>query len=183
MDLKIAVVAGAVGALAGCAGTAEGSLASPTDTAAQPDPASTGPTSVDENLVRLRSLTVFTVGELIVNLPAEASNCYGPCPGSAPAIAKAKDDAAARLDKLVDIAESAVKAPVADACAQATIDQNIAALKALQIVDVQGLILEHAKVSGQCYAVPCPADIEAAKAITCERAGKLASIVNAAKGL
>jgi hypothetical protein len=138
---------------------------------------------VDENLTRLRSLTVFTVGELIVNLPTEATNCYGPCPGSEPAIEKAKDDAAARLDKLVDVAESAAKAPVAEACADATIDQNIAALKALQIVDVQGLIKEEPKNNPNCYNLPCESDIAAAKASTCERAGKLASIVNAAKGL
>ena len=183
MDLKIAFVAGAVGALAGCAGTADGAPTNLTDTSAQPEPTSTGQASVDENLTRLRSLTVFTVGELIVNLPAEASNCYGPCPGSEAAIQKAKDDAALRLDKLVDAAESAVKAPIADACADATIDQNIAALKALQIVDVQGLIKEEPKNNPNCYSLPCESDIAAAKAITCERAGKLASIVNAAKGL
>ena len=183
MDLKIAFVAGAFGALAGCAGTVDGPATNPTDNGAQPDPTSNAQSPVDENLTRLRSLTVFTVGELIVNLPAEAGNCYGPCPGSEAAIEKAKADAALRLDKLVDIAESAVKTPVTDACADATIDQNIAALKALQIVDVQGLIKEAPKSSPNCYNLPCPADIEAAKAITCERAGKLASIVNAAKGL
>jgi hypothetical protein len=123
------------------------------------------------------------VGDLIVDMPEEATNCYGPCPGSEGAIAKAKEEAALRLDKLADVAESAIKSPVADACADTTIDQNIAALKALQIVEVQGLVKEEPKASGNCYNLPCPEDIEAAKAVTCERAGKLASIVNAAKGL
>ena len=183
MDLKIAFVAGAVGALAGCAGTVDSAPANPADSVTQPEPTSTAQATVDENLTRLRALKVVTVGDLIVKLPAEATNCYGPCPGSEAVVAKAKDDAAMRLDKLADIAESAAKTPVADACADATIDQNIAALKTLQIVDVQGLIKEEPKNNPNCYSLPCPADIEAAKAITCERAGKLASIVNAAKDL
>ncbi len=181
MDLKIAVVAGAVGALAGCAGTADGPVTNPAGNSAQPDSTSTA--TVDENLTRLRALKVFTVGELIVNVPAEATNCYGPCPGSEGIIAKAKADAADRLEKLADVAESAANTPVAEACADATIDQNIAALQALKIVGVQGLIKEEPKASSNCYNLPCPEDIDNAKAITCERAGKLASIVNAAKGL
>lgn len=187
MDLKIALVAGTVGALAGCAGAADGSspaTTNPTETGADQTPsASEAQAAVDTNLTRLRELKVFGVGEMLVKMPAEATNCYGPCPGSEGLIAKAKEEAPIRLDKLADIAESAVKTPVADSCADATIDQNLAALKALQIVDVQGLLKEEPKVSGNCYALPCPADIEAAKAITCERAGKLASIVNATKGL
>ena len=187
MDMKIALVAGAVGALAGCAGAADGSAPTnrnPTESGVDQTPStSEALAAVDANLTRLRELKVFGVGEMLVKLPAEATNCYGPCPGSEGLIAKAKEEAPIRLDKLADIAESAVKTPVADACADATIDHNLSILRELRIVDVQGLLKEEPKVSGNCYSLPCPEDIDAAKAITCERAGKLASIVNAAKDL
>jgi hypothetical protein len=185
MDLKVAFVAGAVGALTGCAGTSEGSaLANPDQPRVQPGATLTeAPGSVDANLARLRDLEVFGVGELLVKLPEDSGNCYGPCRVPEAVVAKAKQDAAMRLDKLADLAESAVKTPVPESCADATIDQNLSALAALQIVDVKGLIQEEPKASVNCYGQPCPQDVAAAKATKCERAGKLASIVKATNGL
>ena len=60
---------------------------------------------VDENLERLRALELFEVGELIVAMPLEATNCYGipPCPGSEDAVRAAEADAARQLEELVDL--------------------------------------------------------------------------------
>jgi hypothetical protein len=155
--------------------------------ASDPRAATTDPAEalaeVDQNLARLRALQVFEVGGLLVDMPKEATNCYGPCPGSEKLIEEAKRDAALRLANLTAAAETAVKTPAEDACAQATIDANLAALAALSIVGVDGLVVVQPKNQQACYNLPCPEDIEQAKAATCENAGALAAIVASAKGL
>jgi hypothetical protein len=188
MDLKNALLLG-LGALVGCAGTDHPS-SEKTDEPVAPsvaehptaDPAA-ALAHVDENLARLKALSVFEVGELVVAMPEEAWACYGPCPGSEKAIAQAKEDAAVRLDKLASVAEKAASATPADACEKDAIDQNLAALAALAIVGVAGLVEEQPHNNPQCYNLPCQSDIDAAAKVTCERAGKLANIVGAAKGL
>ena len=110
-------------------------------------------------------------------------NCYGPCPGSEGAIEKAKADAAVRLQGLADSAEGAVAQPIAGSCEKATVDANIAALQALEIVTVGALIQEQPKNNPQCYNLPCQEDIKAAEAVTCARADKLAAIAKKAGDL
>ncbi|MEO7329382.1 MAG: hypothetical protein ABI193_12435 [Minicystis sp.] len=152
-----------------------------------PAPAKVDPAAalahVDQNLARLAALQVFTVGTLIVDLPEEATNCYGPCPGSEGVIQKAKEQAAVRLEKLTAVAEAAADKPAQASCDKAAIDTNLAALADLRIVGVEGLIEVQPKNNPQCYNLPCQADIAAAKAATCEHATDLGAIVQAAKGL
>ncbi|MDI3291482.1 hypothetical protein [Polyangium sp. 15x6] len=177
MELRVALVAGAVGTLAGCAGAAAGSPPSQADTEAEPDPeaAKAAFLASNENFARLRALEVVDVRSLAQDMPGHTPSCYSSC--------KHERNAMIRLDKLVDVAEAAVKSPVPNACDDATIDKNVAALNALHIVQVGGLIKEVPKNNASCYNRPCEADLQAAKAVTCERAGKLASIVNATKDL
>jgi hypothetical protein len=171
-----------VGVLAGCTVSPVESVRPATGSApGTVDPSATD--HIDANLARLNALDVFEVGQLIVDLPAEAYACYGPCPGSEPAIAQAKAKAATRLAELADTAEKGAATPAADSCAQPAIDRNLAALQALRIVSVSGLIATLPQNNPQCYNLPCSADIAAAKVATCERAGKLGGIVEAAKGL
>jgi hypothetical protein len=141
---------------------------------------------VDENLARLQALDVFTVGQLVVDLPAAASACSGPCPGAEAAVNGARNRSASRLAELAARAEKAAASPLPDACAQPAVDANLAALSALRIVGVSGLIVTQPANNPQCYNTPCPADkaaAAAAAAATCARAGKLASIAAAARGL
>jgi hypothetical protein len=138
---------------------------------------------IDQNLARLQALDVFQVGQLVVEQPASAYSCYGPCPGAEADIAAAKTKAAVRLAELAETADSAVLAPVAGACDQASVDANLATLSALHIVGVDGMVVTQPQNNPQCYNTPCPADVSAAKAANCDRAGKLAAIVAAAKGL
>ena len=138
---------------------------------------------VDKNLAKLKALQVVDVKRLVIEWPDGAMNCYGPCPGSEGAIKKAKETAALRLEKLTKAAVLGAKHPKANACDETSIDDNIAALQALRIIDVGGLLEAQPKNNPQCYNFPCSSDIEAAQATNCTRAGKLAGIVEAAKGL
>jgi hypothetical protein len=183
---------GAVGALTGCMSalppetSGDGVTGDTPGTEAQ-TPAKVDPAAalahVDQNLARLAALQVFTVGALIVDLPQEATNCYGPCPGTEGMVQKAKENAAVRLEKLTALAEAAADKAEPASCEKAAVDQNLAALSALRIVGVDGLIEVQPKNNPQCYNLPCQADIEAAKAATCAHAAELAAIVKAAKGL
>lgn len=173
---------GAFGALTGCAvAPVDGAHAPAAPPTVSPDPAALE--HVDANLARLRALDVFEVGQLVVDLPAEASNCYGPCPGSEPIIAAAKVKAATRLAALTEVAVTAAAAAPASACAMPAVDDNLAALQALRIVGVTSFLEAQPAHNPQCYNLPCAADIEAAKATNCARSEKLASIAGAAKGL
>jgi hypothetical protein len=185
----VLLTVGALGSLTACAGTPSGQTIDPPattsggDTGGPVDPGAAAE-NVDENLARLHALDVFEVGALVVHYPEGSMNCYGPCPGFEAAIEQAKTDAAGRLQKLADTAEAAAAQPHAgSACEKAAIDANIAALKALEIVGVGALIEEQPKNNPSCYNLPCQEDIEAAKAVTCARADKLAAIVEKTKDL
>src|SRR5829696_6472578 len=99
------LAAGALGALGACGGSVDGPASKAPDPAATQEEKSDAVANIDVNLERLRALEVVGVGDLIVKLPAEATNCYGPCPGYEDAPVKAKEDAAARLEALADVAE------------------------------------------------------------------------------
>ena len=176
-----------LGALTGCAAKPGPEpqptppVSAPVQVASEPEPAAVA--QVDANLARLRGLSVIEVGMLVIDAPEGAFNCYGPCPAFVGAIAAAKAKSAVRLERLVEVAAAAVPDSAPTSCEPASIDRNVAALQALRIVDVQGLIKEQPKTSVQCYGQPCAADLAAAQAKTCERAGKLAGIAAAAKDL
>ena len=85
----------------GCAGAP----ATPTPTPAEVNAA------IEADLARLSALDVVNAYQLVLKLPAEATACYGvPCPGSEWQAAYDTERArqAARLDKLVAVAENAV---------------------------------------------------------------------------
>lgn len=179
-----------LGALAGCAAKVEqgpepAPTAAPTAAPAggTPEDGKAAAAKVDENLGRLQALAVFEVGALIVDAPEGAYSCYGVCPQFKDEVAAAEAKAAGRLERLVAAATSATPDASAGACEPATIDRNLAALRDLKIVQVTALIEEKPRSQPQCYNNPCPEDIAAAKAKTCERAGKLAGIAAAAKGI
>jgi hypothetical protein len=146
------------------------------------DPGALALARVDINLARLRDLDVLEIGGLLVDLPEEASACYGPCPGSEPAIQDAKEEAALRLAELADVAEAAAAAPSGYLCTE-QIDENLAALAGLEIVEVLGMIEVEPANNPQCYNLPCQADIDAANAENELRAAQLDSIARSANGM
>ncbi len=134
---------------------------------------------VDENLARLAALDVFEVGQLIVEEPASASNCYGPCEGYEEDLAKAEAAAAARLAKFTD---RAVKAEAAGE-SEVDPDADLAALRALEVVEIGALLHAEPKNNKQCYHLPCAWDIAAAEAVNEQRLERLAAIVKATEGI
>ena len=172
-----------LGLLAGCGGTAElsGTLATPNTTL----PEGEAPPSlvVDEEALQadlelLASLSIVEVGRLVRDYPEGAMNCYGPCPGFEDEIAAEDARQAARLEQLVGIASSAASVTLEDSsCSVEVIDENLAALDGLDIIEVFGLVEEVPQNNPYCYNTPCPEDVEAAEEINCQRATALATIV------
>jgi hypothetical protein len=150
-----------------------------------PDPAALAAVdSIDENLERLRTLGVFEVRDMIVQRPAEAANCYGlPCADSAPALADLTARAALRLASLAEVAEGAFGAAYAPARCIERVDQNLQALRALEIIEVGAFISVQPANNPNCYSLPCSSDIEAANLKNEARAADLESISVAAQSL
>jgi hypothetical protein len=132
--------------------------------------------TVADTLDRLRALDVVAVGELIVARPSNAGNCYGPCPED---IAAATEEAAKRLTRLVDVAESAVLEVDPTACSPSAVAGHLDVLSGLAIVEVEGLITSEPANNPSCYNLPCGADLAVAEALNCEREAKLAAISDA----
>jgi hypothetical protein len=176
----------AAGALAGCAGPADVSISAPG-----------GPDEIEEavdrggsakqamdDLQMLRSLEIAEVGELLHQYPEGAFNCYGACPEFEDEIAAEDSRQAQRLSLLADIAFQKVTIEADEAfCGAEVIDDNLAALADLQIVEVFGLVEEVPQNNPYCYNLPCPDDIAAAEAINCQRATALAAIAQEAEDL
>ena len=141
---------------------------------------------------------VFEVFEMIADIPEEAHNCYGPCPGFETAEADAIAEAAMRLSDLADAAEAAAQETTmgglvpteSEVCSDEAIDANLEALEALGIVEVGDLLVVEAEYSPHCYAgnnpsdtEPCGEDAYQAAHDTCYRAAKLAHIAEVAEEL
>lgn len=151
----------------------------PTSSAAAPASASPA-----DSLAALRALNVIDVGGLINDVPAEAMQCYGPCPGYEDAIAEARARSQQRLASLAAVARSLPPAAAdPQTCEPAAIETNLNALRNLRIVEVKRFMAVQPKASSHCYSEVCPEDRERARAQTCERAATLASLANRAQGL
>jgi hypothetical protein len=138
------------------------------------------PAEVQADLEQLAALQVFEVGSLLARYPEGAFNCYGVCPEFEDAVAQANEHAAERLATLVEQVSSAIAANTTvepDTCEQAAIEANLAALRALETIEVGQLIAVVPQNNPACYNLPCQADTEAAAQQTCERAATLARIV------
>ncbi|HCP46621.1 MAG TPA: hypothetical protein DIU15_11285 [Deltaproteobacteria bacterium] len=182
MNSKKTVAVATLGLLAGCGGT--GTLEH-SSSASQPDQLDdSAPNQVAEapdvaqELEILAQLNIVHVGALVRDYPEGAMNCYGPCPGFEDEIAEEDARQALRLQELVDIATEASSVTIDSySCSLEVIDDNLAALDGLDIVEVFGLVEEVPQNNPYCYNLPCPEDIEAAEEINCQRATALATIV------
>jgi hypothetical protein len=175
--------------LIGCAGEphdtteVDTSLQEPIDDPELITAPATGERTPEEqaDLDQLAALEVFAVGGLLARYPVGAMNCYGVCPQFEDEVAQANVEAGERLATLVDHVGVALESEAAiepGVCEQAAIDANLAALRALEIVEVGEFLAVVPQNNPNCYNVPCPQDIEAAELETCERATELARIVD-----
>jgi len=119
--------------------------------------------SVQESLDRLRALDLFTVDKLVLKLPANAGQCYGPCPGEEQAYEVELARQARRLSAFVDQAQQCNSGH----CYLFTPESGaeaLSALNALEIVQVSALVTAEPTNNPSCYSLPCAEDVEAAKA-------------------
>lgn len=133
------------------------------------------------DLDQLAALEVFSVGGLLARYPVGAMNCYGVCPQFEAEVAEANEAAGERLALLTGHVASALEANLAmepDVCEQAAIDANLEVLRALEVVEVGEFLAVVPENNPFCYNLPCPEDEEAAAVATCDRATKLARIVD-----
>jgi len=186
MNSKKTVAFATLGLLAGCGGTGALGPSSPAsqpqqgneETPSQFETPDVASPDVGDELQRLVELNIVHVGQLVRDYPEGAMNCYGPCPGFEDEIAEADARQAARLQQLVDIATEVSSVTLNSySCSVEVIDENLAALDGLDIVEVFGLVEEVPQNNPYCYNTPCPDDIEVADEINCQRATALATIV------
>jgi hypothetical protein len=157
--IKIGGMALALG-LGGCGG-----VGTPVPTASDPKLVDQ---SITDSFDKLRGLQMVSVGNLVLNLPAEATACYGlPCPGS-PYEQQYRDERARQAPRLATLADLAVQAN-ADESVQAVdpiqADAAVKALNDLAIVNVSGMLLVQPTNNVNCYAQPdvCAANSATAK--------------------
>jgi len=188
MNSKKTVALATLGLLTGCGASADLTGPGASDNLlAGPDSPASQLVELDNmrsDLHRLAQLDIVSVGRLVEDYPEGAMNCYGPCPGFEDEIAEADARQAARLAELVDIAREAASVTLdLEQCTVAVVDENLAALDGLDIVEVFGLVEEVPQNNPYCYNLPCPADVAAAEEINCQRATALAAIVEEASSL
>lgn len=141
-------------------------------------------TQVDQDLSRLNELQVITSGRLLVDLPAEATACYGlPCAGSSWVQPYWDERAhqADRLHKLADVAAATVSNVTRGDHTKSEADAALAALNALHLVQGASLVEAQPANSLNCYNLPCPSDIAAADDATALHVAEVFAIVDAAK--
>lgn len=146
----------ALGLGAGC----EGQRSPQSAIMAPPDPAVVE-AAIRSDLERLDRLEIVEVVDLMISLSAEATACYGqPCPGSAAELRAAQERArqAPRLSALADIAERVAADTTLTPRPTGEAQAALAALSALQIVEVSDLVTTQPQNEPSCYNLPCPGE-------------------------
>jgi hypothetical protein len=118
--------------------------------------------SVQQSLDRLEALNLFNVDELVMNLPASVGSCYGLCPGDTEAYDAELARQAGRLEELVEVAES-VNSGHRYMFGTASAEEAVKAMNALEIIEVESLVVSEPQNNPACYNTPCASDILAAK--------------------
>ncbi len=133
----------------------------------QPPPVEEVEQSIQQSLDRLGALHIVNVASLVLDLPGEASSCYGlqPCAGWEQPYHAERARQAPRLEHLASFAEAAVRDPNLAAHDKSEADAAIQALNGLAVVTVTTLVEVKPANNPQCYNLPCPADVEAADRI------------------
>ena len=138
--------------------------------------------SIQLSLDRLQTLHIVYVGRLVLDLPAEATACYGlPCPGSEGAYNAERARQAPRLERLAKLAEAAAGDPYLAPHDKSEASAALDALAALQVIQVTGLVETKPANNPQCYNLPCGSDIAAADRENASRVTQVFGIVSAAK--
>jgi hypothetical protein len=136
--------------------------------------------SVQHSLARLRALQIVEVGDLVLDLPAEAQACYGVCPGWEERYQAERARQAARAERLASLAEAAAADSALAPREWSEAAVALQALAGLQIVEVSGLVEAKPANNPECYYQPCPADIDAADRLNASHVAQVFAVVDAA---
>jgi hypothetical protein len=169
----------ALTALVGCGGEASAPSGPQSPSHAAPEEVEL---SIQQSLDRLRELRTVEVGNLVVDLPAEARACYGlVCEGWEEKYQAERARQAPRVARLASLAEAAAAdtslAPHAFGEAEAALQ----ALAGLQIVEVTGLVEVLPANNPQCYNLPCAEDIDAAERVNAAHVAQVFAVVASAQ--
>ena len=140
--------------------------------------------SIQQSLDRLRELELFSVRELVLNLPASATAFYNhPHPDDTEGWAAYHAEQARQAARLVKLADQAEDCNSGNCYVfvPSSADQAVSALNALQIVEVSGLVQAQPKNNSECYNLPCPLDQAAADAENHQRSVMVFTIAQYAK--
>jgi hypothetical protein len=122
--------------------------------------------SITQTFDRLRALQILDVGNLVLNLPAEATACYGvPClnsPWQQPYLDE-RARQAPRLATLADAFEQANRDAYLQPAPMSEANAAIQSLSSLKVIEVGGVIQAQPANNPQCYNLPCQSDIDAAQ--------------------
>ena len=137
--------------------------------------------AVQHSLARLRALQIVEVGDLVLDLPAEAQACYGVCPGWEQRYRAERARQAARAERLASLAEGAAADGSLAPREWSEAGVALQALAGLQIVQVSGLIEVKPASNPQCYYQPCPGDIDTADRLNANHVAQVFAVVDAAQ--
>jgi hypothetical protein len=162
---------------AGCGGAASGPPSTPPESPEKVEQ------SIQQSLDRIRALQVVDVSRLVLNLPAEATACYGlPCTEADRRLWEAeRARQAPRVEKLASLAETAAHDSTLAPRDMSEKDAALKALAGLAVVEVYGLVETKPANNYQCYNTPCVSDVEAANRINGARVAQVFAIVDAAQ--
>jgi hypothetical protein len=121
--------------------------------------------SITQSFDRLRALQILDVGNLVLNLPPEATACYGPClnsPWRQPYLDE-RARQAPRLATLADAFEQANHDAYLQPAPMSEANAAIQSLTSLKVIEVGGIIQAKPANNPQCYNLPCQSDIDAAQ--------------------
>jgi hypothetical protein len=139
--------------------------------------------SINADLARLQALQVITAPTILLDLPAEATACYGsPCEDSwvEPFWAEHARQAK-RLHQFADIAEATAPTVARGAHDKSEAEEAIATLDALHLIAGAALVEAAPANNPECYHVPCLSDVAAADETTGLHVAQLFAVVDAAK--
>ncbi len=132
---------------------------------------------VAADLEALRSLELFEVGRLVIADADVPGACYGECPDEERR-REVFAHQAERLHALTALAQDLRTDEPSGA-----VEDDLAALNALEIVSLGDFITKEAEPSPYCYNLPCPEEQARVDAENAENAAKVAALRDAARGL
>lgn len=142
--------------------------------------------SIQQSLDHLAALQLVSGETLVLELPDEATACYGaPCPGTKWVEVYNAElfRQAPRVAQLADIAEAVSADPTVAPSPMSERAAAVAALSALQVISIETLIEDQPANNPECYNLPCESDKLAAQHANELRVGRAFAIASRARGL